>query len=177
MFQLAQGASVFPVSTTTTEGSHMGKLVLTVLMAGLFLSTGAMSSGQAPKDRVPVLQDDPTKGPEFRNKVNREKLLEALRERRDVEVHFIFPAGQWHALPVLKALRERKEGVHVTLGSGTTGMTVGHGEFKDELGIRGSGEGTGRLVHGFRYGQDAKKPFTVTIDYTFTKRRAPDGKK
>jgi hypothetical protein len=174
MFQFAREASMFPVSTTTTEESQMSRLVLTALMVGLLLGAGAMSHGQ---DRVPVLKDDPTKGPEFRNKVNREKLLQALREHRDVHVHFIFPAGQWHALPVLKALRERKEGVHVTLGSGTTGMTVGHGEFKDELGIRGSGEGTGRLVYGFRYGQDAKKPFTITIDYTFTKRRAPDGRK
>ena len=150
----------------------MGKLILTVLMVGLLLGAGAMSHGQ---DRVPVLMDDPTKGREFRNKVNREKLAEALRERRDVRVQLIIAAGDDYSLPELfRALRERGkrgEAVAVTYSAGTAGFSEHTNRAEGAVVIRGNREGTAQLIHEFKYGRDEKKPFTVTIDFTFTKKR------
>ncbi len=153
----------------------MGKLVLTVLMAGLFLSASAMSSGQDPKERVPVFTDDPTKGSEFRNRENDRKLREALEGRRDAHVHFIIPEGVRYYHPEL-AKAARDEGATCVLGEGghSGGGTITN---YGDCSVVGEGEGTSGSVFKFNSGRNKAKPFTITIDYTFTKRRAPDGKK
>jgi hypothetical protein len=152
----------------------MAKLSLLILLSSSFVTLEDKYKGQDRKDGK-AFADDPTKGPEARNRMNRAKLLEALRLHKDVKVHFIVPAGEIHSLPVLKAMREREDGVQVTLGASAppgqkgTGIEVGGvGAMPDEWPVRGLGEGYTGITLVFKYGRDAKKPFTVTIEYTFT---------
>jgi hypothetical protein len=142
---------------------HMNRLVLTVLMAALLLGTGPMSRGQ-----------DPTKGPESRNRENDRKLREALEGRRDAHVHFIIPEGVRYQHPGLaKAMRDLGGAWVEGHGHSGGGSITSYGDCS----VLGKGEGTSRTVYNFNYRQKKAKPFTITIDYTFTKRRAPDGKK